>query len=160
SFECQTESIIRLQTRFRDSERKSVADLKKLAKKLKTDEANEFCSLAEALAPRVRRDRPEKLLRAYSAARFLEGNAALEQLIEAAPYYDKMFELVEAAVSGQEIDIRRSAGGYRKEAVLLSTLHGAKGLEFPVVFLAGLQDGLLPLRAAKTVDTDEERRLC
>lgn len=160
SFECQTESIIRLQSRFRDSERKSVADLKKLAKKLKIDEADEFCSLAEALAPKVRRDKPEKLLRAYSAARFLEGNAALEQLIQAAPYYDKAFDLVEAAVSGQEIDIRRSAGGYRKDAVLLTTLHGAKGLEFPVVFLAGLQDGLLPLHTAKTVDTDEERRLC
>ena len=160
SFECRTESIIRLQNSFRNSERKSVADLKKLAKKLKIDEAEEFFALAEALAPKVRRDKPEKLLRSYSAARFLEGNAALEQLIQAAPYYDKLFELVEAAVSGQEIDIRRSAGGYRKDAVLLTTLHGAKGLEFPVVFLAGLQDGLLPLHAAKTADTSEERRLC
>ena len=160
SFDCPTESIIRLQNRFRDSERKSVADLKKLVKKLKIDEAYEFCSLAEALAPKVRRDKPEKLLRAYTSARFLDGNAALEQLIQAAPYYDKMFELTETVVSGQEIDIRRSAGGYRKEAVLLTTLHGAKGLEFPVVFLAGLQDGLLPLHTADTVNTDEERRLC
>jgi superfamily I DNA/RNA helicase len=47
----------------------------------------------------------------------------------------------------------------RADRVSLLTLHAAKGLEFPVVFIVGCEDGLLPLRWAATEDTAEERRL-
>lgn len=46
----------------------------------------------------------------------------------------------------------------KTEKVSLMTMHAAKGLEFPVVFIAGCEDGLIPHNRADT-DLDEERRL-
>ena len=61
------------------------------------------------------------------------------------------------------------AGG---EAIIMTTLHGSKGLEFPIVFMVGLEEELLPhartlnpqatdvLDADHASDVSEERRLC
>ncbi|MDN5331735.1 MAG: ATP-dependent helicase UvrD/PcrA [Tepidanaerobacteraceae bacterium] len=51
---------------------------------------------------------------------------------------------------------------YNKDAVVLMTLHSAKGLEFPVVFLSGMDEGIFP-HSRSMFDEDEleeERRLC
>jgi DNA helicase-2/ATP-dependent DNA helicase PcrA len=50
----------------------------------------------------------------------------------------------------------------REESVTMMTLHAAKGLEFPVVFMPALEQGLLPHERSLNSpgDVEEERRLC
>ncbi|MDD5017396.1 MAG: UvrD-helicase domain-containing protein [Eubacteriales bacterium] len=51
--------------------------------------------------------------------------------------------------------------GDQDDVIMLMTLHSAKGLEFPVVFIVGLQEGLLPHQMSLAEgDVEEERRLC
>ncbi len=56
-------------------------------------------------------------------------------------------------------DKEKKLGG---DAVTLMSLHASKGLEFPVVFLVGLEEGFLPHQKTigEAIDVDEERRLC
>ena len=72
---------------------------------------------------------------------------------------DDLEQFLAQLATGAEVDALDS----RAEAVTLLTLHAAKGLEFPIVFLVGCEDGLLPLRLfdGRTSDDDvaEERRL-
>ena len=65
--------------------------------------------------------------------------------------------LAEVALSGDQDSLRART----KDAVRLMTVHAAKGLEFPCVIVAGMEEGLFPLqREDEDGDLEEERRLC
>ena len=106
------------------------------------------------------REKPRRLLDALCALAGLKGRA-MEHLLSTAVFFSTMGGLLDTLRSGEEADIRRASGaGYQSGAVRLMTLHGAKGLEFPVVFLAGVTKGALPLeRETLPADAAEERRL-
>lgn len=102
------------------------------------------------------KEKPRKLIQGLAERCSLKGRP-LEQLLSAALFHSGMGEMLDTLLLGEESDIRRQSGtGYASGSVRLMTLHGAKGLEFPVVFLAGVNEGTLPMERA---DEEEERRL-
>ncbi len=80
----------------------------------------------------------------------------LSELIRCARIETDPAVLLDKLLLSQEYD----GYGAVSEHVHLMSLHAAKGLEFPVVFVVGCEDGLVPLRqGGLTSDLDEERRL-
>lgn len=88
-------------------------------------------------------------------------------------------ELISKAVQYEETVDEPSLSGFLEEVALvadidnldenndmvsLMTIHSAKGLEFPIVYLAGMEDGLFPsymsISTGDETDIEEERRLC
>lgn len=71
---------------------------------------------------------------------------------------------VDVASFLEDMALMSSSDSAADEQVTLMTLHAAKGLEFPVVFLTGLEEGMLPharvFDSGKIDDIEEERRLC
>jgi len=90
--------------------------------------------------------------------------AAVEEVLNLAENYARrtpratlegFLEEVALATEGPEEEKERS-----RDVVALMTLHSAKGLEFPCVYLVGAEEGLLPHRKSIEVDrVEEERRL-
>jgi DNA helicase-2/ATP-dependent DNA helicase PcrA len=92
----------------------------------------------------------------------------LDELVNVASRFERNAEDIEAGFSEltaflahAALEAGESQGEAWEDCVQLMTLHSAKGLEFPVVFLAGLEDGLFP--SQKSLDEpgrlEEERRL-
>ncbi len=72
------------------------------------------------------------------------------------PYGNRLGEFLDAVMLRNETDEYDP----RADRVALMTLHASKGLEFPVVFIVGCEETLLPYqREGEPVDTGEERRL-
>jgi DNA helicase-2/ATP-dependent DNA helicase PcrA len=101
-----------------------------------------------------------------------------ERSDEAEGRIENLMELVSAAREYESREPEASLGGFvdrlsllsdvdkeegtREARVLLMTLHSAKGLEFPYVVMAGMEEGLFPHARAVEDDAEleEERRLC
>lgn len=105
------------------------------------------------------REKPRRTLERWAVAH--GSNDAVDRLLETAALHDSVHSLLDVLLLGEEADVRRANGKtHSSGAVRLMTLHGAKGLEFPVVFLAGLTQGTFPPRTGDSQqDLAEERRL-
>ena len=91
--------------------------------------------------------------------------ANVDELITKAVAYEETHDEVSLSTFLEEValvsDLDNLEDGDNR--VLLMTLHSAKGLEFPVVYLAGMEDGLFPgymtINSDDEADMEEERRL-
>lgn len=117
--------------------------------------------LARKYNTKWKRTKPKKLLEDWRKDISQEENQELQNLTAMAVCYPNMKDFLDTLLLGEEGDLRRCGGkAYTADAVHLMTLHGSKGLEFPVVILYGLGKGELPLENEKhPADEEEERRL-
>ncbi|MDD3336857.1 MAG: UvrD-helicase domain-containing protein [Eubacteriales bacterium] len=119
-----------------------------------------WLNAVDALLPALKKQKPRKLLEELMQQAEISGKA-VDKLLEAAVFHRKMADFLQAILTGEEGDLRRRSGAdVQSGAVQLMTLHAAKGLEFPVAFVAGVTKGELPLEREKApTSVEEERRL-
>lgn len=87
----------------------------------------------------------------------------IKELRSVAAEYPNIQEFLEiVALLEEEYKPKKSTGGEKRNAVTLMTLHAAKGLEFPIVFIVGMEEGLFPHSRSlmDREELEEERRLC
>lgn len=87
----------------------------------------------------------------------------IRELRSVALEFPKLTDFLEnVALVEQEYRSDKSMQGAKPNAVTLMTLHAAKGLEFSMVFMIGMEEGLFPHSQAlfDTSELEEERRLC
>jgi len=93
----------------------------------------------------------------------------LEELVTAAKIFEEDFpqdtpliDIAATFLDNVSLDAGDAQAGAHEDAVQLMTLHSAKGLEFPLVFMSGLEETLFPhIRSMDSPDQlEEERRLC
>ena len=126
----------------------------------------EFFSVTELLNDIIEQTGYVKELEAEDTDEARERIENIDELISKAAAYEETEENVTLSGFLEEValvaDIDSMDEGGSK--VLLMTLHSAKGLEFPNVYLAGMEDGLFPSYMSITADdpdeVEEERRLC
>ena len=120
-----------------------------------------FLERMEEYLPKAPKEKPLKLLESLAEALGVSDQKPVQRLIQTAAFHPTAASLLKACLLGREGDFSRMSGkAYAAGAVTLSTLHAAKGLEFPVVFLYGLTAGCIPLDSPEhPADMEEERRL-
>jgi DNA helicase-2/ATP-dependent DNA helicase PcrA len=144
-----------------------VADFTRLVERYRARlESEPISAVLRALLAEI--DYRQELERVYKTAAEVEARStSIDGVVRSAEEYEARADcptlpgfLEETALGGRDdfADEREKS----QNAVTLMTLHSAKGLEFPHVYMVGMEEGLLPHRRAivEGNGVDEERRLC
>ncbi len=128
---------------------------------LERHDARHLAKLLQKYEPLVRVKKPSELIEAWIRDNSPAETKCMEMLLNTSVMHEDMPAFLSNLALGRESDIVRSGRKhYSLDAVTLSTLHGAKGLEFPVVFLCGIIDGLIPFKDRfGNCNVEEEQRL-
>ncbi len=120
--------------------------------------------VSEAVSAVLSQSGLEKALREEDESQGEDRLANAQELVTAALRYeqDQPDPTLDGFLNRVSLVSDQDAVDEDAPCVLLLTLHAAKGLEFPVVFIAGLEDGLLPHERVlhEGREIEEERRLC
>jgi DNA helicase-2/ATP-dependent DNA helicase PcrA len=112
----------------------------------------------------------DELARLYKDPQEVQARwAAVEEVINAIAGFEKrsrkgsLSAFLDEIATGERDDSDDKESQLARNAIALMTLHSAKGLEFPQVYLVGMEEGILPHHRSVAVEgeaIDEERRLC
>lgn len=83
----------------------------------------------------------------------------LDELVNAASLYPNSPEGLSDFLEAVELDRAMSSSEEKADAVTLITMHNTKGLEFPLVIVTGLEEGLFPRDDDEGEELEEQRRL-
>lgn len=133
-----------------------------------------FTDLVTDLAERLTTQDPPSILRhVYTKSGYLEWlnrGQNEERVKNLEELYNAVFEFHQNSPEStivdfvEEVSLNQGAreDEFKHNRVHLITLHNAKGLEFPIVFMAGMEEGVFPhyLSGERLEDLQEERRLC
>ena len=152
------------------SARRGISQLAEVAKNVRQRAEGE--SLTDAMRTLLDRTAyADDIARNYEKTEEREARmSSIEEMVNAVgAYQDSAAEpsitgfLSEIALAGREMGNEKDKLA-QQNAVWLLTMHAAKGLEFPYVFMVGLEDGIMPhsrsVKSGEENDIAEERRLC
>ena len=135
-----------------------INSLDEAVKDLSLGELTEHVIQQSGLIPHYKKEKGE---RGQTRIDNLDGLIAASKDFHLAPEEDALSPLV-AFLTHAALEAGEAQGEAYEDCVQLMTLHSAKGLEFPIVFLAGMEEGLFPNKRAydEIGRLAEERRLC
>ena len=146
---------------------KSVAKLDSFVQMIQTMRSKQpYYSVKELIEDVLEQTEYRKELMAEGTEEALDRLANIDELLNKAASYAEHADNPSLGGFLEEVALVADIDNLEEDAdhVVMMTLHSAKGLEFPVVFMVGMEDGMFPsymsISSEDPADLEEERRLC